>query len=74
MSIQQILLQRIQNLTEAQQQQLLLLLDNLEMPTTGTGLPPFTPLKTPRKPGIAKVDYLMREDFDEPLDDFNNYQ
>jgi len=69
MSIQQILLQRIRNLTEAQQQQLLLLLDNLEMPTTGTGLPPFTPLKTPRKPGIAKGQYLVPDDFDDPIDD-----
>jgi hypothetical protein len=34
---------------------------------------PEQPLKT-RKFGLAKGDYLMREDFDEPLDDFNDYQ
>lgn len=69
MGIEQLLLERIKQLNEAQKQQALSLLDNLlaaKIPVGGKALPPFTPGAI--KIGIAEGKYTTSDDFDEPID------
>lgn len=70
MSIEQLLLERIKRLNEAQKQRALLLLDNLlaEGSYNAQGLPTVRN-PNPPKLGVAKGKYITSDDFDDPVDE-----